>query len=116
MKKLNDNLMQTFAKTYSFLRQTILLLPAIALLPMSVHALGFRIPNQDAEATAKGNAFVATADNPSAIYYNPAGITQLEGTHAQFGLHNLSVNSRRSTARRPWAQSVARSFAFRRPR
>jgi long-chain fatty acid transport protein len=47
--------------------------------------LGFRIPNQDASAIARGNAFVATADNPSAIYYNPAGITQLEGQHIQAG-------------------------------
>src|SRR5437763_11643968 len=59
----------------------------------SVFGLGFRIPNQDAEATAKGNAFVATADNPSAIYYNPAGITQIQGAEAQFGLHVISVNS-----------------------
>jgi long-chain fatty acid transport protein len=48
-------------------------------------ALGFRIPNQDAAAIARGNAFVATADNPSAIYYNPAGISQLEGQHVQIG-------------------------------
>lgn len=48
-------------------------------------ALGLRIPNQDASAIARGNAFVATADNPSAIYYNPAGITQLEGQHIQAG-------------------------------
>jgi long-chain fatty acid transport protein len=53
-----------------------------------VGALGFRIPNQDAEAIARANAFVATADNPSAIYYNPAGITQLEGVNAQIGLLN----------------------------
>src|SRR5437016_12810062 len=59
----------------------------------SVYGLGFRIPNQDAEATARGNAFVATADNPSAIYYNPAGITQIQGTEAQFGIHTISVNS-----------------------
>ena len=36
-------------------------------------------------AIARGNAFVATADNPSAIYYNPAGITQLEGQNIQAG-------------------------------
>jgi long-chain fatty acid transport protein len=48
-------------------------------------ALGVRVPNQDASAIARGNAFVATADNPSAIYYNPAGITQLEGQHIQAG-------------------------------
>jgi long-chain fatty acid transport protein len=49
------------------------------------HALGFRVPNQDPSAIARGNAFAATADNPSAIYYNPAGITQLGGQNAQIG-------------------------------
>jgi long-chain fatty acid transport protein len=69
------------------------LLSASLFFPTSLQALGFRIPNQDAEATARGNAFIATADNPSAIYYNPAGITQIKGTEAQFGIHAISVNS-----------------------
>ena len=60
-------------------------LVGIALSSDSVFGLGFRIPNQDAEATARGNAFVATANNPSALYYNPAGITQLQGHNVQAG-------------------------------
>jgi long-chain fatty acid transport protein len=59
----------------------------------NVQGLGFRVPNQDPAATARGNAFVATADNPSALYYNPAGISQLEGHNFQLGLHNISLNS-----------------------
>src|ERR1043166_7337703 len=74
-------------------RPAIWLLTLLVLLPISSFALGFRIPNQDAEATARGNAYVATADNPAALYYNPAGITQLEGINAQYGLHIISVNS-----------------------
>jgi long-chain fatty acid transport protein len=70
-----------------------LLLAAATFLPVMVYGLGSAIPNQDAEATARGNAFIATANNPSAIYYNPAGITQLEGIYVQYGLHNLAVNS-----------------------
>src|SRR5262245_56257884 len=51
---------------------------ACALIVPSVsYGLGIRIADQDARATARGNAFAATADNPPAIYYNPAGITQL---------------------------------------
>jgi long-chain fatty acid transport protein len=53
--------------------------------PGEVLGLGDRIPNQDAEAIGRGNAFAATADNPSALYYNPAGITQLQGNNIQFG-------------------------------
>jgi long-chain fatty acid transport protein len=55
----------------SFTFACAILAPAIS------HGLGIRIADQDARATARGNAFAATADNPSAIYYNPAGITQL---------------------------------------
>jgi long-chain fatty acid transport protein len=60
-------------------------------LPISAGAVGYRMPNQDAEAIARGNAFVATADNPSAIYYNPAGITQLEGHHVSVGAYFITT-------------------------
>jgi long-chain fatty acid transport protein len=62
-----------------------LLVSLVAAAPLPALALGSRIPNQDAAAIARGNAFVATADNPSAIYYNPAGISQLEGQNLQVG-------------------------------
>ncbi|MDD5561719.1 MAG: outer membrane protein transport protein [Candidatus Omnitrophica bacterium] len=39
----------------------------------------FRLEAPDAEALGKGLAFVAQADNPSAVYFNPAGLTQLKG-------------------------------------
>jgi long-chain fatty acid transport protein len=54
--------------------------------------VGFRLPNQDPEGISRGNAFAATADNPSAIYYNPAGITQLEGSHLSVGVYAISTN------------------------
>ena len=52
-------------------------------------ANGFRLADQDAFATARGEAFVATADNPSAIYYNPAGITQLEDNNLRSGIYGI---------------------------
>jgi long-chain fatty acid transport protein len=61
--------------------------------PMSGFALGIRVFDHDAFATARGDAFVATADNPSAIYYNPAGITQLEGHNARAAVNLLSVHA-----------------------
>lgn len=64
------------------------------LLPVRAGAVGFRLPNQDPEAIARGNAFVATADNPSAIFYNPAGITLLEGHNLSAGLYFISANTR----------------------
>src|SRR5712671_4153985 len=52
---------------------------------------GFRLPDQDAFATGRGEAFVATADNASAIYYNPAGITQFKGLNLRGGFYGLSL-------------------------
>jgi long-chain fatty acid transport protein len=47
--------------------------------------LGFANPDQDARATAQGEAFVAQADAPSAVYYNPGGLTQMTGTELSSG-------------------------------
>src|SRR6267378_1376652 len=58
-----------------------------------LYGLGVRIADQDPLATARGNAFAATADNPSAIYYNPAGITQLEGQNASYSIYGIYLNS-----------------------
>ncbi len=55
-------------------------------------ANGFALPDQDAFATSRGGAVVATADNPSAIFYNPAGITQLEGSNVRMGLTALAYD------------------------
>src|SRR5947199_6510072 len=74
------------------LRRPVLLLLAI-LGPAQVFGLGIRIADQNPEATARGNAFAATADNPSAIYYNPAGITQLEDQNISAGVYSIYLNS-----------------------
>jgi long-chain fatty acid transport protein len=42
----------------------------------SAFASGFALPEQGAKAVGMGGAFVATADDPSAIYYNVAGLAQ----------------------------------------
>ena len=54
-----------------------------------VFGLGFRNPDQGARATGQGEAFVAQADDPSAIYYNPAGLVQLPGTQISGGGYAL---------------------------
>jgi len=59
---------------------------SLVLLPGLAFGNGFAINEQDAKAVAMGGAFVAQADNPSAVYYNPAGILQLEGTQFSVGL------------------------------
>ena len=44
-----------------------------------VHGEAFRNLHQGTAAAGQGDAFAAQADDPSAIFYNPAGMTQLRG-------------------------------------
>jgi long-chain fatty acid transport protein len=53
--------------------------------PPETHAAAFRILDQSASATGQGSAFTAQADDASAIYYNPAGMTQLRGIQISLG-------------------------------
>jgi len=46
-------------------------------------ATGIEQAYQDPTAAARGNAFTATADKPSAIHYNPAGLVHIEGPSVQ---------------------------------
>ena len=95
MKTLRAELEQT-ERQRSVKRGSLMrvIVPLAVALPFVAHGIGVRLPNQDPEAVARGNAFVATADNPAAIYYNPAGITQLEGQNLSFGVQNyLGINT-----------------------
>jgi len=56
-------------------------------------ATGFDLPDQDAFAIGRGMAFVATADNPSAIYYNPAGLAFLPGHQVRGGVYGVYLRS-----------------------
>lgn len=46
---------------------------------------GFRVETPDAGAFGKGTSFVGEADTPAAVYYNPAGISQIDGTAVSLG-------------------------------
>ena len=49
-------------------------------------AAGFGLYEYSSRGTALGGTLTARADGPSALAYNPAGITQIEGSHISFGL------------------------------
>jgi long-chain fatty acid transport protein len=55
----------------------------------AVHAGGIEVPMQSARAAGEADAFTAQADDPSAIFYNPAGLTQLHGTQFSVGAYYL---------------------------
>lgn len=77
-------------KSQHFLKLLVIGLTGLAI--SKAMANGFALPDQDAFATARGEAVTATADNPSAIYYNPAGITQLDGQNIRAGVYLLDYN------------------------
>ena len=65
---------------------TILFLSVSSILfSSSLFAEGFRILDHGAAATGQGAAFSAQADDPSALHYNPAGMTQLKGIQFSAG-------------------------------
>ena len=49
------------------------------------YSAGFALMQQGTGPMGQGNAFVAQADDPSALFFNPAGISQLEGSQAYLG-------------------------------
>ncbi len=71
--------------------QTLLAASAALLCWQAAEAAATRIAYVDPFATARGNAFTATADNPSAVFYNAAGLTQLEGTQVQGNVFAISL-------------------------
>ena len=88
-----------------------------ASLASKASANGFRLLDQDAFATARGEAFVATADNASAVYYNPAGITQLDGNNLRSGIYGIYVNADyRPTPAMPAARTMTLIISPRFPR
>ena len=66
----------------------------ILLVPSIVSAGAFRIFDHSASGTAQGGAFVAQADDPSAVYFNPAGMTQLNGIQTSAGTLLLGGSTR----------------------
>jgi long-subunit fatty acid transport protein len=56
-----------------------------AVFSLSLFGTGFKNYEIGARATALAGAFVAGFHDPTSIFYNPAAITQLEGTQLQLG-------------------------------
>jgi long-chain fatty acid transport protein len=67
----------------------------------SAMAAGFRLPEAGAKAMGMGFSFVAQADDPSAIYFNPAGIVQLEGQNVMIGGTYIRENGAKFTGTTP---------------
>jgi long-chain fatty acid transport protein len=69
-------------------------------------AAGFRLPEAGAKAMGMGFAFTAQADDPSAIYFNPAGLTQLKGQNIMLGVTYVRENGGEFTGTTPVDNNV----------
>lgn len=56
-------------------------------------AAGFQLNEQNARATGRASAVVATIDDASAIWHNPAGLTRTRGTEFMAGLSLIVVDN-----------------------
>ena len=61
------------------------ILMMIVSFPSTTSAQAIRFQPQGAAAAGQGNAFAAQADDASAIHFNPAGLTQVEGIQSMVG-------------------------------
>jgi len=86
------------------------MLPALLVLLLTAStsfAAGFRLPEAGAKAMGMGFAFTAQADDPSAIYFNPAGLTQLKGQNIMIGVTYVRENGGEFTGTTPLTGGVS---------
>src|SRR5439155_15972576 len=55
---------------------------------------GYAIPPQTAKTESMGGAATAGVDDPSAVYVNPAALTQISGNQIISGLTYINTSSR----------------------
>lgn len=68
------------------MKKSFTIIFSLLLLCNFVFASGFQINEHSARAMSLGGAFTGLANDPSAVFFNPAGITQLSGTRFMGGV------------------------------
>lgn len=80
-----------FRRSGAIRRVLGVIVASLILVASRAEAGGFYLPNQGVEATARGNAWVATADSPSAVHYNPAGLSQIRKPSVEVGVYAIQT-------------------------
>jgi len=75
-------------------RVIVLSLFCVLSIPPGAAASGFALFSQAARAAGMANAFVARASDPSAVWYNPAGLSKLDGFQVYVGGNLVSTGKR----------------------
>lgn len=74
-------------------RQLTLITALASVLALPAFGAGFSIFEQGAKASGMAGAFVATADDPSAVFYNPAGLAQQRRLAAYAGASFINFSN-----------------------
>lgn len=69
----------------SFLKKMMALFALVVMQVSVALASGYQLNEHGAKAVAMGGAFVARASDPSAIFFNPAGLSYLHGFNVMLG-------------------------------
>ena len=77
---------------FSFMMVLFMIFPSLAF------SHGWAGYEQGAKAHGMGGAFTGLADDATAVYFNPAGITQLEGTQVSLGFSIPTVDGKFKSA------------------
>jgi long-chain fatty acid transport protein len=73
-------------------RLSIVAFFVLAMAPLAL-ASGFHVYEQGGKASGQAVAFIARADDASAMFYNPAAITKLEGHQVVFGFSGVFLGN-----------------------
>ena len=73
------------------IKQSALII-STALIAQSAWASGYHFGTQSVSSQSTANSSAAEAADPSTIFYNPAGLTKLEGTQATINLNIVAPN------------------------
>ena len=76
---------QSFTEGGTMLKKISMIAAAILFSNTMLFASGFSIYEHGAKATAMGGAFIAQANDVTSVFYNPAGITSLNGLQLGLG-------------------------------
>ena len=77
---------------------SIVTMGALAGASLNAHASGYHFGTQSVSAQATANASVAEAADATTLFYNPAGMTRLKGTHASGALNLVAPSVKYNNA------------------
>src|SRR6185312_8767 len=94
------------------MRRILVVVVTLSSLPRLAHAGGIEIDEQSARATGTAGAQTAVANDPAAIFYNPAGLVDQPGFNALVGGSIIYTWTRAITGDPPTVPTTATHTAL----